>query len=150
MVESKLRVEVTHFSNMMNPIYGNTITKKVVEDTHYHDNDLRKDIAPYGVTATFSIDKSYKDTEGKHIDAKDVFDIKVNRRYFDRESSGSYLAFFQVEERVFELFVHFHGAHITNITLSEWLSCGDFEDSEDADNIYNAKYGLVNCDILED
>ena len=109
MVESKIRVEITHFSNVVNPFYGTTITKKVYEDTHFHDKDLRTDIAPYGVMATFSIDKSYENTEGKKIDAKEVFDIKVNRRYLDRESSGSYLAFFQFDERVFELFVHFEG-----------------------------------------
>lgn len=150
MVESKIRVEITHFSNVVNPFYGTTITKKVYEDTHFHDKDLRTDIAPYGVMATFSIDKSYENTEGKKIDAKEVFDIKVNRRYLDRESSGSYLAFFQFDERVFELFVHFEGAHITNIMLSEWLNCGDFEDSADADNIYDGRSKeLVSCDILE-
>ena len=152
MVESKIRVEVTEFSNMNNPFYGNTIRKKVVEETHFHDKDLRENIAPYGMKATFSIDKSCTLGEGEKIDkidAKEVFDIKVNRRYLDHESSGSYLAFFQIDERVYELFVHFEGKHITNITLSEWLNEGDFEYGEDADNIYDAKNGLFNCDILE-
>ena len=129
---------------------GITINKKVIEESFCHDMDKREDVAPYGVIATFSIDKSYDAlADGKKIDAKEVFDIKVNRRYLDHESSGSYLAFFQIDERVYELFVHFEGAHITNITLSEWLNEGDFEDGEDADNIYDAKNGLFNCDILE-
>ena len=150
MVESKIRVEVTEFSNVDNPFYGNTIRKNVFEETHIHDKDLRENIAPCGVVATFSIDKIYDAlADGKKIGAKEVFDIKVNRRYLDHESSGSYIAFFQFDERVFELFVHFDGKQITNITLSEWLNQGDFEDGDDADNIYNAKNGLVNCDILE-
>jgi len=151
MVEAKIRVEVTCFSNAVNKaFYGTTINKKVIEESFLHDMDKREDVAPYGVMATFSIDKSYTDTEGKHIDAKEIFDIKVNRRYLDYESGGSYIAFFHIDERVFELFVHFEGPHITNITLSEWLNCGYFEDGDDADNVYDAKSGLVNCDILED
>lgn len=149
MVESKIKVEVTEFSNVNNPFYGNTIRKKVVEETHFHDKDLRENIAPYGVKATFSIDKTYDNVEGKKIDAKEIFDIKVNRRYLDHESSGSYLAFFHIDERVYELFVHFDGKQITNITLSEWLNEGGFENGDDADNIYDAKNGLFNCDILE-
>lgn len=149
MVESKIRVEVTEFSNVNNPFFGNTIHKSVFEESHFHDKDLRENIAPCGVIATFSIDKSYENADGKKIDAKEVFDIKANRRCLDYESSGSYLYFFQFDERVFEIFVHFEGKQITNIMLSEWLNQGYFEDGEDADNIYDAKNGLVNCDILE-
>lgn len=152
MVESKIRVEVTHISDAVNKYYyGKTTTKKVYEETHIHDMDKRANIAPYGVYAIFSIDRSYTDDEDKRINAKEIFDIKVNRRYLDHESSGSYLAFFQIDEKVYELFVHFEGAHITNITLSEWLNCGYFEDGDDADNIYDARSGeLVSCDIVEE
>ena len=149
MVESKIRVEVTEFSNVDNPFYGNTIVKKVIEENLIHDTDKRKFLAPCGVVATFSIDKGYEDSEGKKIDAKEVFDIKVNRHFFDEVLPNAYFALFHVDERIFELFVHFDGKQITNITLSEWLNYGDFEDGDDADNIYGAKNGLVNCDILE-
>ena len=151
MVEAKIRVEVTHISDAVNKhYYGKTLAKKVVEETLIHDMDKRNNIAPYGVTAIFSIDKSHKDFDGNHVNAKEIFDIKVNRRYLDYESSGSYLAFFHVDENVYELFVRFEGAHITNITLSEWLNGGEFEDGDDADNIYNATDGLVSCDIIEE
>lgn len=156
MVEAKLRVEVAEVSNVTNPFYGNTICKNVIENTLIHDFDKRGNIAPYGVKATFSIDKTHDDTEGKKVVAKEIFDIKVNRYMLDHESENSYLTFFQFDERVFELFVRFDGAHITYITLSEWLSCGYFEDGDDADNIYGATdkvdgiiKGLVSCDILE-
>lgn len=157
MVESKIRVEVTHISDAVNKdYYGKTITKKVIEETFIHDMDKREDIAPYGVTAIFSIDKSYIDDEDKRINAKDIFDIKVNRRYFDYENENTYITFFHVDEKVYELCVKFDGKKITYITLSEWLNEGDFEDGEDADNIYGAtnkvcgiQEGLVSCDILE-
>ena len=150
MVESKIRVEVTEFSNVNNPFYGNTIRKNVVEETHLHDKDLRKNIAPCGVVATFSIDKSYENEDGKKIDAKEVFNIKVNRHYLDEDVlPDTYHAFFNLDERVFEVFAHIEGKQIVHVGLMEWLNQGYFEDGDDADNIYDAKNGLVNCDILE-
>ena len=65
-----------------------------------------------------------------------MFDIKVDRHYFDHEGDNGYLAFFSIEEKTYELWVHFDGKHITNIMLSEWLDSGSFEDGDDADNIY--------------
>ena len=152
MVEAKIRVEVTHISDAVNKhYYGKTTTKKVTEETLIHDMDKRTKIAPYGVTAIFSVKRDYVDGEGKSINAKDIFDIKVSRRYFDHEYENGYIAFFHLDERVYELYVFFDGKHITNIMLSEWLNEGDFEDGDDADNVYNAKSGeLVSCDIVEE
>ena len=156
MVEAKIRVEVTHISDAVNKhYYGKTTTKKVTEETFIHDMDKRTKIAPYGVTAIFSLDKSYYDGEdyinNKKINAKDIFDIKVSRRYFDHEHENGYIAFFHIDERVYELWVLFDGKHIINIMLSEWLSEGDFENGDDADNVYNARSGeLVSCDIVEE
>ena len=153
MVEAKLRVEVTRFSNVENPIYGNTIVKNVYEETHIRDFDKRGtkvapfcSVAPYGVAATFSIDRSYEDAEGKKIDAKEIFDIKIGKYYLTDEDNGAYSALFQHDNKMYELFVHFSGKHITFISLSEWLDKGDFEDGEEADNEYDE---CVTCDIVE-
>jgi hypothetical protein len=150
MVEAKLRVEM--LENRMgseNPFYGSTMVKKVVEDTLIHDFDKREDIAPCGVYATIAIDSEVILGEGdEHLKTKRVLDIKVNKYYLDHEGSDGYLAFFTIEEKTYELWVRFEGKHITNITLSEWLQSGCFEDSNDADNIYEAK-DFTTIEIIE-
>ena len=55
MVEAKLRVELTQISKVENPFYGKTTTKKVVEETFYHDRDERDNIAPFGIMATIAM-----------------------------------------------------------------------------------------------
>lgn len=141
MVEAKLRVEmIENRDGSKNPFYGSTMVKKVVEDILIHDFDKRSDIAPCGIYATIAIDSKVTLGEGDEpLSTKKVFDIKVDRHYFDHEGEGNYLAFFSIEEKVYELFVRFEGKHITNITLSEWLQSGYFEDGGDADNVYEAK-----------
>jgi len=138
MVEAKLRVEmIENREGSKNPFYGSTMVKKVVEDILIHDFDKRSDIAPCGVYATIAIDSKVTLGEGDEpLSIKKVFEIKVDRHYFDHEGEGNYLAFFSIEEKTYEVFVHFDGKHLTNITLSEWLNGGDFEDGDDADNIY--------------
>ena len=150
MVEAKLRVEVLeNRGDSKNPFYGSTLVKKVVEDIHIHDFDKRSDIAPCGVYATIAIDNVITLGEGEApLKTKRVFDIRVNRFYFDHEGSGGYLAFFSIEEKVYELFVNFEGKHITNITLSEWLQSGYFENGDDADNVYEAK-DFTTIEIIE-
>jgi hypothetical protein len=140
MVEAKLRVEMLeNREGSKNPFYGSTIVKKVVEDTLIHEKDTRSDIAPYGVCATLIIDSKVVLGEGDEpLLTKKVFDIKVNRYYFDHEGEGRYLAFFQIEEKTYELFVHFDEKNsLDTITLSEWLNEGDYEDCDDADNVYH-------------
>lgn len=132
-----------------NPFYGSTMVKKVVEDILIHDFDKRSDIAPCGVYATIAIDSTITLGEGETpLKTKRVFDIKVDRHYFDHESEGNYLVFFSIEEKTYEVFVHFDGKHLTNITLSEWLSEGSFEDGDDADNIYTAK-DFTTIEVIE-
>ena len=77
-----------------------------------------------------------------------MLDIKVDRHYLDHEGDNGYLAFFSIEEKTYELWVHFEGKHITNIMLSEWLDSGSFEDGDDADNVYNAK-DFTTINIIE-
>ena len=123
MVESNLRVVSLDTKKSNNPFYGNTIVKKVTEETFIHDFDKREIVAPCGIIATIKVGDS-------------VFDIKINKYYFDHESENEFVADFQFDERMYEVWVEFDGAHLINITLSEWLHCGDFEDGDDADNVY--------------
>lgn len=152
MVEAKLRVEM--LENRMgskNPFYGSTMVKKVVEDILIHDYDKRPNstIAPCGVYATIAIDNVVTLGEGEApLKTKRVFDIKVNRHYLDHEGDNGYLAFFTIEEKTYELWVHFDGKHITNITLSEWLQSSYFEDGDDADNVYSSK-DFTTISVLE-
>jgi hypothetical protein len=146
MVEATLRVEVLENRNFNNPFYGTTMVKKVVEDIFIHDYDKRKEIAPCGVKATIAVDTVFGENATQN--SKRIIDIKINRYYLERESSGGYVAFFSVEEKVYEVFVHFNGKHITYMTLSEWLKSGDFEDGEDADNIYDSQK-FVSIEIIE-
>ena len=152
MVEAKLRVEMTETRNgSKNPFYGNTMVKKVVEDILIHDYDKRPNstIAPCGVYATIAIDSVVTLGEGEApLKTKRVFDIKVNRHYLDHEGDNGYLAFFTIEEKTYELWVHFDGKHITNITLSEWLQSSYFEDGDDADNVYSSK-DFTTISVLE-
>ena len=138
MVEAKLRVEMTETRNgSKNPFYGNTMVKKVVEDILYHDTDKREDVAPCGVYATIAINSEVKFGEGDApLKTKKVFDIKINSRYFDSEGDGSYVAYFTIEEKTYEVWVRFEDKHLMEITLSEWLDGGSFEDGNDADNVY--------------
>lgn len=139
MVEAKLRVEMTETRNgSKNPFYGNTMVKKVVEDILYHDTDKRKDVAPCGVYATIGIKGKVTLGEGDTpLETLKVFDIKINSRYFDSEGDGGYVAYFTIEEKTYEVWVHIIGNNITNITLSEWLQSSYFEDNDDADNVYH-------------
>ena len=139
MVESKLRVEITRFDNGNTHYYGNVVTKKVIEDVRLCEFDKRDEncIAPFGIVTTIAIDKSYKDLNGNKINAKEVFEIKVNRYYFDHEDDGGFLAFFSVEEKVYKLWVKFNeNNEVENLWLSEWLENGYFQDGDDADIIY--------------
>jgi hypothetical protein len=151
MVEAKLRVEMTeNREGSKNPFYGSTKVKKVVEDILIHDKDTRSDIAPYGIYATIAIGGKVVLGEDEPLETKKVFDIKVNRYYFDHEGEGRYLAFFQIEEKTYELFVHFDEQNrLDTITLSEWLNEGYYEDSDDADNIYRIEdfttFGVLEC-----
>ena len=123
MVEAKIRVEALKSGS--NPtFYGNTLVKKVIEETLLHDYDKRENVAPFGVIATIKIGDV-------------VLDIRVNRYYFDYEGSDGYMAFFSIEEKVYEVWVKFdENNDFENLWLSEWLQSGDFEDGDDADNIY--------------
>ena len=128
MVEAKLRVETLENRNNNNPFYGNSLVKKVTEETFYHDKDVRKHIAPRGIKATLKVGDV-------------VMDITINKYYLDHEATDDelsrYIAFFGINDKVYEVCVWFGiDNKIKDVSLSEWLQIGYFENGDDADNIY--------------
>ena len=128
MVEAKLRVETLENRNNNNPFYGNSLVKKVTEEIFYHDKDAREDIAPCGIKATLKVGEV-------------VMDITINRYYLEHENTDNglsrYLAFFGIDDKVYEVCVWFDKDNkIKDVSLSEWLQIGYFENDDDADNIY--------------
>ena len=128
MVEAKLRVETLENRNNNNPFYGNSLVKKVTEETFYHDKDVRKHIAPRGIKATLKVGDV-------------VMDITINKYYLEHEATDDglnrYIAFFGINDKMYEVCVWFDiDNKIKDVSLSEWLEIGDFENGDDADNIY--------------
>ena len=128
MVEAKLRVETLENRNNNNPFYGNSLVKKVTEETFYHDKDVRKHIAPRGIKATLKVGDV-------------VMDITINKYYLEHEATDDglnrYIAFFGINDKMYEVCVWFDiGNKIKDVSLSEWLQIGYFENGDDADNIY--------------
>ena len=128
MVEAKLRVETLENRNNNNPFYGNSLVKKVTEETFYHDKDVIKHIAPRGIKATLKVGDV-------------VMDITINKYYLEHEATDDglsrYIAFFGINDKVYEVCVWFDiDNKIKDVSLSEWLQIGDFENGYDADNIY--------------
>lgn len=129
MVEAKLRVELTHLSDDVNPFYGKSMTTKVVEETISNDKDERENIAPFGIKASISIERG----QG-HID---VFNINVNKHFFEEdELPNTYHCFFNIDGKVYELSFGVKKDQISDLTLCEWLEVGYFEDGDNADNYY--------------
>lgn len=140
MVEAVLRVEMVEDRiGSKNSFFGSTMVKKVVEDIRYHETDKREDIAPCGVYAVINIENDVMLGEETPLKTKRTFNIKINRRYFDHEGDGNYIAIFSIEEKVYEVWVHFDGSQIVNMTLSVWDDNGSFEDGEPADILYPAR-----------
>lgn len=140
MVEAVLRVEMVEDRiGSKNSFFGSTMVKKVVEDIRYHETDKREDIAPCGVYAVINIENDVVLGEETPLKTKRTFNIKINRRYFDHEGDGNYIAIFSIEEKVYEVWVRFDGSQIVNMTLSIWDDNGSFEDGIPADTIYTSK-----------
>ena len=128
MVEAKLRVETLENRNNNNPFYGNSLVKKVTEEMFYHDKDVRKHIAPRGIKATLKVGDV-------------VMDITINKYYLEHEATDDglnrYIAFFGINDKMYEVCVWFDiDNKIKDVSLSEWLQIGYFENGDDADNIY--------------
>jgi len=140
MVEAALRVEMVEDRiGSKNSFFGSTMVKKVVEDIRCHETDKREDIAPCGVYAVINIENDVMLGEETPLKTKRTFNIKINRRYFDHEGDGNYIAIFSIEEKVYEVWVRFDGSQIVNMTLSIWDDNGSFEDGEPSDILYPAR-----------
>lgn len=137
MVEGKIRVEITQ-EPINRESCGKVKIKQVFEETCVCDKDKRKKIAPYGVHVVFSV-RHYP-----NFDSKDIMDIRVSRRYFELDMSGCYVAAFEINSKIFHLFVSFDEE---DATLSE-LYDDDYDGLVDT-NYYNGN-GLVSFEIVEE
>jgi hypothetical protein len=128
MIESRIRVELTKCYSAENPFFGATTTKKVYEETITHDKDKRDNVAPFGIVANVPIND-------------DMLHIKVTARYFDIDDFGVYSAFFDFDNKVFELSVSVNEDNndIENITLYVWLDNNSFESGVDAEETYTTE-----------
>ena len=79
MVEAKLRVETVEYRDNNNPFYGNSLVKKVTEESFCHDKDTRKYIAPSGVKAILKVGDV-------------IMDIIINRYYLEHEATDDGLS----------------------------------------------------------
>ena len=144
MVEAKLRAEYTEqrHTDKPNPFYGHTNVKKVVEDIFTRKFDKRSNIASVGIHAVVKVGSG-------------SLEITINRYYLEHEytngGTSTYVAFFNIEEKTYEVCVWIDGKHIISATLSEWLSGGEFENGDDADNVYHSESekDFIDCDIYE-
>jgi hypothetical protein len=68
-------------------------------------------------------------------------DITINKYYLEHEATDDglsrYIAFFGINDKVYEVCVWFDiDNKFKDVSLSEWLQIGYFENGDDADNIY--------------
>ena len=135
MVEARLRVETTENRHNNNPFYGNTLVKKVTEETFYHDKFENTEIAPCGIKGTLVVKDKY------------AMDISVNRYMLEYEGCTDglthYLAYFTINDKVYELCVWFWKDELDHAVLSEWNYSSDFESGEDEDNTYHSKGDFI-------
>ena len=124
MKEAKLRAELTRHVDAKTYYYGKSVTKQVVENTFMCEYDKRKNISNFGVKA-------------KSRMGDEVLEVQIDKDYLSYEAEGRYLAFFNIGQTQYELFVMFDGITIKDIWLSIWLFTCDFQKGEDADRIYH-------------
>ena len=140
MIEAKIRVEKTTTSKFNTRYYGNVMHKYVTENIILRDFDKRgNEIAPMGIKATLSV----KDIDSKgEIYAINVYDITINRYYLDYLDTDNglmeYYCHFSIDGRIyqFNLYIDCKTKKIKSYDLEEWYNEGEFEDGDNAANIY--------------
>ena len=140
MIEAKIRVEKTTTNKFNTRYYGNVMDKYVTENIILRDFDKRGDeIAPMGIKATLSV----KDIDSKgEVYAINVYDITINRYYLDYLDTDNglmeYYCHFSIDGRIyqFNLYIDCETKKIKSYDLEEWYNEGEFEDGENANNIY--------------
>ena len=141
MIEAKIRVEKTTTNKSKTRYYGNVMDKYVTENIILRDFDKRgNEIAPMGIKATLSV----KDIDSKgEVYAINVYDITINRYYLDYLDTDNglmeYYCHFSIDGRIyqFNLYIDCETKKIKSYDLEEWYNEGEFEDGENANNIYN-------------
>ena len=141
MIEAKIRVEKTTTSKFNTRYYGNVTQKYVTENIILRDFDKRgNEIAPMGIKATLSV----KDLDSKgEVYAINVYDITINRYYLDYLDTDNglmeYYCHFSIDGRIyqFNLYIDCETKKIKSYDLEEWYNEGEFEDGENAANIYS-------------
>ena len=141
MIEAKIRVEKTTTNKFKTRYYGNVMHKYVTENIILRDFDKRgNEIAPMGIKATLSV----KDLDSKgEVYAINVYDITINRYYFDYIDTDNglmeYYCHFSIDGRIyqFNLYIDCETKKIKSYDLEEWYNEGEFEDGENAANIYS-------------
>lgn len=141
MIEAKIRVEKTTTNKFKTRYYGNVMHKYVTENIILRDFDKRgNEIAPMGIKATLSV----KDLDSNgEVYAINVYDITINRYYFDYIDTDNglmeYYCHFSIDGRIyqFNLYIDCETKKIKSYDLEEWYNEGEFEDGENAANIYS-------------
>ena len=140
MIEAKIRVEKTTTNKSKTRYYGNVMGKYVTENILLRDFDKRgNEIAPMGIKATLSV----KDTDRNgEVYAINVYDITINRYYLDYIDTDNglmeYYCHFSIDGCIyqFNIYIDCETKKIKNYDLEEWYNEGEFEDGENAANIY--------------
>ena len=140
MIEAKIRVEKTTTNKFKTRYYGNVMHKYVTENIILRDFDKRgNEIAPMGIKATLSV----KDLDSNgEVYAINVYDITINRYYLDYLDTDNglmeYYCHFSIDGRIyqFNLYIDCETKKIKRYDLEEWYNEGEFEEGENAANIY--------------
>lgn len=140
MIEAKIRVEKTTTNKFNTRYYGNVVDKYVTENILLRDFDKRgNEIAPMGIKATLSV----KDLDSKgEVYAINVYDITINRYYLDYLDTDNglmeYYCHFSIDGRIyqFNLYIDCETKKIKDYYIEEWFNDAEFEEGEDAANIY--------------
>ena len=140
MIEAKIRVEKTTTDKFKTRYYGNVMHKYVTENIILRDFDKRgNEIAPMGIKATLSV----KDIDDNgEVYAINVYDITINRYYLDYINTDNglmeYYCHFSIDGRIyqFNLYIDCETKKIKDYYIEEWFNDAEFEDGEDAANIY--------------
>ncbi len=141
MIEAKIRVEKTTTNKFKTHYYGNVMHKYVTENIILRDFDKRgNEIAPMGIKATLSV----KDLDSNgEVYAINVYDITINRYYLDYLDTDNglmeYYCHFSIDGRIyqFNLYIDCETKKIKDYYIEEWFNDAEFEDGEDAANIYH-------------
>lgn len=139
MKKAKLSVERIITNDTKTSYYGNVVDKVNISHEKIFEFDKREDIAPCGLHAQIHINTKRKNYDDTDINEKEMFVIYISADYFDYEAENRFVTFFHIDNCTYEVCLFFGKDNsIEDVTLSVW-EVNDFEDGDDADNIYSYK-----------